>query len=341
MSAVLSLVVASFALAFPRTAYRASERLDDRAQAAPEKKPSDDHAQAAPEKKPVDFYDEKADAKEQIAAALSRAKEENRRVLLQWGGNWCVWCRRLHDLYARDQAVAKKLLYEYDVVYVDSLKNGKNVELAASYGADLKKNGVPYLTILDADGKVLANQETGALETKVDGQDGHDAKKLLELLTKNQAAYRNADELLRGGLAQAKQGGKRVFLHFGAPWCMWCHRLEGWMKRPDVAAILSKDFVDVKVDVDRTIGGGEVLKRYRSEDGGIPWFAFLDADGKVLASSGEGKANIGFPATPPEIDKLAAMLDAAHQRITSDDIETLKRSLAPPPPTATPAKKPE
>jgi thiol-disulfide isomerase/thioredoxin len=322
MSAVLSLVVASLALALPKAPSGAPVR-------APA--PVDDPVQAAPEKKPADFYDEKADAKEAIAAAVARAKKENRRVLLQWGGNWCVWCRRLHDLYSRDQAVAKKLLYEYDVVYVDSLKDGKNVDLAKSYGADLKAHGVPFITILDADGKVLENQETGTLETKVDGQDGHDAKKVLELLTKHQAPYWNADELVRAGLARAKADDKRVFLHFGAPWCPWCHRLEGWMAKPEVAAILAKDFVDVKIDVDRTLGGGDVLKRYRSQDGGIPWFVFLDGDDRALADSGQGKANIGFPGDPAEIERFAVMLDAAHKRITPGDVEALKRSLAPPP----------
>ena len=43
-----------------------------------------------PAKKPL--YDESADAKQQIAAALAKAKRENRRVLIQWGGNWCSWC---------------------------------------------------------------------------------------------------------------------------------------------------------------------------------------------------------------------------------------------------------
>ena len=38
-------------------------------------------------KKPV--YDEKADAKAQIETALSAAKRENRRVLIQWVRNWC------------------------------------------------------------------------------------------------------------------------------------------------------------------------------------------------------------------------------------------------------------
>ena len=32
-------------------------------------------------------------------------------------------------------------------------------------------------------------------------------------------------------------------------------------------------------------------------DGGIPWFAVVDADGKVLANSEGPKGNIGYPDT--------------------------------------------
>jgi hypothetical protein len=39
---------------------------------------------------------------------------------------------------------------------------------------------VPYLTILDAAGKVLVNQSTVPFETKEDGKNGHDSKKLQE-----------------------------------------------------------------------------------------------------------------------------------------------------------------
>ena len=36
----------------------------------------------------VPIFDEQADAKRDIAAALARAKQENRRVLIEWGANW-------------------------------------------------------------------------------------------------------------------------------------------------------------------------------------------------------------------------------------------------------------
>ena len=34
------------------------------------------------------IFDEQADGCAQIAAALARAKSENRRVLVEWGANW-------------------------------------------------------------------------------------------------------------------------------------------------------------------------------------------------------------------------------------------------------------
>src|ERR1700733_10174397 len=132
-------------------------------------------------KKPV--YDEKADAKALIDAALVSAKRENRRVLIQWGGNWCSWCLLLHERFHSDKDLAKTLRYEYDVVYIDS----KNKDLMEKYGQDNSKHGVPFLTVLDADGKVLINQSTVPFETKIDDKNGHDPKKLQEFLQAHKA----------------------------------------------------------------------------------------------------------------------------------------------------------
>ncbi len=290
---------------------------------APAAKPADE--------KPTPIYDEKADVKVLIADALVKAKKENLRVLVQWGGNWCGWCTRLHGLYKSDKDIAKKLLYEYVVVYADSGRpDDKNISLAESYGADLMKHGFPYLTILDADGKVLANQDTGSLEIKGASEaPWHDPKLVLKFLTDHQASYQDAQELLDHGLAQASETGKRVFLHFGAPWCGWCHKLEDWMDRADIKPVLSKDFVDVKIDVDRTIGGKELMTKFKADaKGGIPWFAFLDSTGNVLANSNGEKGNIGFPAQPDEIAHFQKMLGKAAVNLKSDQINVLAESLA-------------
>jgi len=281
---------------------------------------------AQPPPPPPAIYDEAANGAEQIEEAVAKAKKENRRVLIQWGANWCGWCHLLHGVFASDAAVKRTLLYEYDVVLIDIGKWDKNLDLAAKYEADFKAHGVPYLTVLDGEGHVIANQETSSLE---DG-DHHDPAKVLAFLEKHQAAYLSAESLYNEGLARAKQEGKRAFVHFGAPWCGWCHKLEDWMAREDVAEILTKDFVDVKIDTERTIGGADLHKQMtENKPSGIPWFAFVDSEGEVVADSfalPDG-GNLGFPYTDEEIAAFGEMLEKAAVHITPEEIEVLLKTL--------------
>lgn len=294
------------------------------APAAPQSKPAEAKKKAA---RP-NIYDEKADAKQQIADAVAKAKKDNRRVLLQWGANWCGWCHLLHDLYKNDKAVAKELLYEYNLVLVDVGQFDKHMELAKELGADLKGTGLPYLTILDADGKALANQETGSLESKDKEKPGHDSAKVMEFLKKYETTPVVADEILKSALAKATKEGKTVFLHFGTPWCGWCRRLEKWMARPEVATVLDKDFVCADVDIERAKGGEAMIKKYCENYGGPPWFNFLSADGKEAANSMHPvKGNVGFPQEPHEIEWFMTMLGKVKKNLTDADLAFLKKSL--------------
>src|SRR5262245_5817847 len=65
-----------------------------------------------------DIYDRTASGDKQIADALARAKRHNKRVLLQFGANWCGWCHKLHDVFAKDKDIAHVLLFEYEVVLI-------------------------------------------------------------------------------------------------------------------------------------------------------------------------------------------------------------------------------
>jgi len=270
------------------------------------------------------IYNEKADAKVAIESALAEARRENRRVLIQWGGNWCSWCLLLHDCFKNDPKLAKILRDEYAVVLIDSNNNG---DLARQYRA-IGNHGVPFLTVLDSTGKVLANQPTDPFETNKAGKKGHDPAKLLEFLTTHQAPPLKADEVLEKALAEAAKSERNVFLHFGASWCGWCVRLDAWLASPAVAKVVGKDFLDVKIDMDRMKGAKEVLNRFRPSDkGGIPWFVMLDAKGKAIVTSDGSKGNIGFPATADEIAHFVKMLEKAKRRITDQEVEQLRKSL--------------
>ena len=99
------------------------------------------------------------------------------------------------------------------------------------------------------------------------------------------------------------------------------------MASKEIAPILEKQFVCVKIDSDRMTGGQALLKKYQQKAGGIPWFVFLDGDGNPLATSDGPKGNVGFPAEPFEIDHFKTMLDKVKRQLTDQDIAALVKSL--------------
>ncbi len=100
------------------------------------------------------------------------------------------------------------------------------------------------------------------------------------------------------------------------------------MATKDVAPVLAKEFVSLKLDYDRMKGAKDLEKRYVSKEQGLPWFVFLDGEGKAIVNSTtpDGK-NIGFPATPEEIAYFKTMLDKAKRHMTDEEIAGLVKSL--------------
>ena len=300
------------------------------ADAPPVATPTTPTAPTASVPKEAQVYNESADANVDVAAALARAKKNHTRVLIQWGANWCGWCKWLHKTCKDDRDIARELSNEYEVVLVDVGRFDKHQDLMANFLADAKKQGIPYLTVLDENGVVLVNQESGSLEKPADAAvKGHDTAAVLGFLKKYQVPTLVAETVLADGLAKAKAEGKLVLLHFGAPWCGWCHRLEDWMATPAVAAILSKAFVDVKIDTDRMTGGEAMLKTHSDgKNGGIPWCEFINAEGKALVNSNGPEGNIGFPAQTAEITWFGEMLKKSGAKLSTEDQAALQLSLA-------------
>jgi uncharacterized protein YyaL (SSP411 family) len=269
------------------------------------------------------IYDAKADAAEQVKAATVLARRDARRVLVMFGGDWCGWCHKLHGLFGSDPAIRELLADEYVLVMVDTKAPHADALLEECRG-DLTTIGYPFLAVLDGEGKVVTRQRTDSLEEG----DHHDPAKVKAFLEEWAAPKVAASKTFEEGLAKASSEDKLVFLHFGSPTCGWCHKLDAFLAREDMAPIIGRQFVDVKLDLARMTGADEILKKYNAEQsGGIPWFVFLDAKGNAIATSHGPKGNIGYPATPEEIEHFIGMLKKAARKLEPVQIEAVEEAL--------------
>jgi thiol:disulfide interchange protein len=125
-----------------------------------------------------DIYDESADGSKQVADAVTKASKDGKRVLLDFGANWCGWCHKLHNLFETDQTIAATLKGNYIVVMID-VNGGRNRDVNSKYG-NPTRFGLPVLVVLDAAGKPLTTKDSGELEEG----DHHSPAKVLAFLKK-------------------------------------------------------------------------------------------------------------------------------------------------------------
>jgi thiol:disulfide interchange protein len=109
-----------------------------------------------------DIYPDPGRAKSDLAAALQTAAANHRRIIVDFGGNWCTDCHVL-DGYFHDPANRPLLEAGYLLVHINIGRRDQNLDLADRYQIPLKK-GVPALAVLDSDGKLLYSQRTGEFE---------------------------------------------------------------------------------------------------------------------------------------------------------------------------------
>ncbi len=109
-------------------------------------------------------------ARADIAAGLKTAAAQHKRVILDFGGNWCGDCQVL-DIYFHNQQNLPILNANFVLVHVniglDQIDT--NIDLAGKYGVPVKK-GVPALAVLSAYGKLLYSQKGGEFRTMRDMQ---------------------------------------------------------------------------------------------------------------------------------------------------------------------------
>lgn len=109
------------------------------------------------------IYPPPEQAQSDLTAALHRAGKEHKRVLVDFGGNWCGDCKVL-DYYMHQPQNAALLKNSYVVVHVNIGEFDRNLALAERYQIPVKR-GVPAVAILSEQGKLLYSQKQGEFES--------------------------------------------------------------------------------------------------------------------------------------------------------------------------------
>ena len=111
----------------------------------------------------MQVYDEKANADQMVDAAMAKAKQTHKLLLIDEGGNWCPDCVVLHNLMLVP-AMQKFMDAHYVVAMVDVGKFDRNPQIAARYGYTERLKGVPTILVVNpATNKVINSEQVFAL----------------------------------------------------------------------------------------------------------------------------------------------------------------------------------
>jgi thiol-disulfide isomerase/thioredoxin len=130
-------------------------------------------------------------------------------------------------------------------------------------------------------------------------------------------APKSAGEMLKQAYGIAAKEKKNVFIIFHASWCGWCKKMDAAMNDESVKKFFTENYVIRHLVVYESRGKEnlenpgalELLKKYKGEDQGIPYWLIFDKNGKWLADSKlrpdggglETGDNTGCPASEKEV----------------------------------------
>src|SRR5205085_1417883 len=93
--------------------------------------------------------------------AVAEAKRTHRRILLEVGGDWCIWCHRLEEFFEAHSDLTAGRDAAFVTVKVNFSDESKNEAFLSKYPTI---PGYPHIFVLESDGTLLHSQDTGELE---------------------------------------------------------------------------------------------------------------------------------------------------------------------------------
>lgn len=109
-------------------------------------------------------YNDKENAEAKIAELVKQAQKENKNIILQAGGNWCIWCLRFNQFVQTTPELKNVVDENYLYYHLNYSPENKNEKVFAKYGNPGEKFGYPVFVVLDKNGKMIHTQDSAVLE---------------------------------------------------------------------------------------------------------------------------------------------------------------------------------
>ncbi|SJN49473.1 hypothetical protein FM107_18770 [Sphingobacterium sp. JB170] len=126
-------------------------------------------------------YHPEADAQADIDNLIQKAGVQGKNIIMQAGGNWCIWCLRFNNYIQGDPDVATLLEDNFLYYHLNFSKENKNEEVFKKYAPEGSKLGYPFFIVMNQKGEVLEVHDSGSLE---DGK-GYAKQKVLSFFGKH------------------------------------------------------------------------------------------------------------------------------------------------------------
>jgi len=105
-------------------------------------------------------YDDQRDPFKDAMAAIQLAKQTNRNVIIEIGGNWCTWCHKMDNFLEINPEIYQQLHSKYVLLKINVSDTNENEEFMKSLPPVL---GYPHMYVSTSDGKMLLSKDTAEL----------------------------------------------------------------------------------------------------------------------------------------------------------------------------------
>ena len=92
-------------------------------------------------------YNETENAEAKIAKLIKKAKKEHKNVMIQAGGNWCIWCLRFNNFVQTTPELKTLVDNNYVYYHLNFSPKNKNEKVFAKYGNPGEKYGYPVFIV--------------------------------------------------------------------------------------------------------------------------------------------------------------------------------------------------